>query len=161
MLSTSADPYLVGVEEEESNHEGEQARGFGEGEAKNGVLEELGWSTRPVSTSIDSGQGHRRRLTTDGRVASGSLDQGTEDVSDTDTGTSEADGGETGTVDLGSGHDGSRGRLDDDTAGLHGVAHDRRGEALADEAIAASRLARSSEDGAGDASCGRGDEGIK
>ena len=161
MLSTSADPYLVGVEEEESNHEGEQAGGFGEGEAKNGILEELTWSTRPVSTSIDGSQRHRRRLTTDGGVAGGTLDQGAEDVSDTNTGTGEADRGETGTVDLGSGHDGSRGRLDNDAAGLHGVAHERRGEALADEAIAASRLARSREDGAGDASCGCGDEGIK
>ena len=48
MPSTCADPYLVSVEEEESNHEGEQAGGFGEGKAENGILEELSWSTRPV-----------------------------------------------------------------------------------------------------------------
>ncbi len=34
-------PRLVGVEKEEGNHEGEQAGGFGEGKAQDGVREEL------------------------------------------------------------------------------------------------------------------------
>jgi len=33
--------HLVGVQHEERNHEGEEAGGFGEGETKNGVREEL------------------------------------------------------------------------------------------------------------------------
>ena len=38
-------PHLVRVEEEEGNHEGEEAGGFGEGEAQNGVREKLACDT--------------------------------------------------------------------------------------------------------------------
>lgn len=123
--------YLVGVEEEESNHEGEQAGSFGEGETQNCVREELaslGW------------------------VASNTTDEGTEDVSNTDTSTGKTDGSETGTLHLASSKNGSGRGLSDDTTGLHGGAHQGRSEGIAslaeDEAMTASRLACCREDGA-------------
>jgi hypothetical protein len=99
----------------------------------------------------------RSMLTSEGGVASNTLDESAEDASDTDTSTSEAHGGETGTLHLGGGQDGSGRGLDDDTALLHGVADHVVGEVVAcaieeETAAGSSRLASSGEDGAGDAS---------
>lgn len=70
-------------------------------------------------------------LTTKSWVASDTLDEGTEDCSDTDTSTSQTNGGKTGTLSLSGGNHGSSGRLGDNAARLHGIACDNRVDAAA------------------------------
>jgi len=87
--------HLCDVEEQEGHHEREKTSGLSEGETENGVLEEL---------------------TPEGGVAGNTLDETTENRSDTNTGTGKTDGSETGTLDLsGSDHGGSGGLGDDAT----------------------------------------------
>lgn len=93
--------HLCDVEEQEGHHEGEETSGLSEGETQNGVLEEL---------------------TPEGRVAGDTLDEGTENRSDTDTSTSKTDGGNTGTLDLGGSDHGGGGRLSDDATLLDDLA---------------------------------------
>lgn len=50
-------PCLVGVEEEESNHQGEQAGGFGEGKAQNGVREKLTCNCQDLSACVPAATG--------------------------------------------------------------------------------------------------------
>jgi hypothetical protein len=93
--------YLRDVEEQERHHEREQTSGLSEGETQDGVLEEL---------------------TPEGRVAGNTLDEATENRSDTDTSTGETNGSETGTLDLGGSDHGGSGRLSDDATLLDDVA---------------------------------------
>jgi hypothetical protein len=93
--------HLCDVEEQERHHEREQAGSFGESESQDGVLEELAPK---------------------GRVAGNTLDEATENRSDSDTGAGKTDGSETGTLDLGGSDHGSSRRLDDDAALLDHVA---------------------------------------
>jgi hypothetical protein len=87
--------HLCDVEEQEGHHEREKTSGLSEGETENGVLEEL---------------------TPEGGVAGNTLDETTENRSDTNTGTGKTNGSETGTLDLsGSDHGGSGGLGDDAT----------------------------------------------
>lgn len=87
--------HLCNVEEQERHHEREETSGLSESETQNGVLEEL---------------------TPEGRVAGNTLDEATENRSDTNTSTGKTDGSETGTLDLsGSDHGGSGGLGDDAT----------------------------------------------
>lgn len=85
-------------------------------------------------------------LTSQSRVAGDAVNESAEDGADTDTSTSQADGGSTSAVGLRSREDGGGGRLDDDTAGLHGVADHGRGEGIAaaveQQAVAAVDKAR-------------------
>jgi hypothetical protein len=106
--------HLCDVKEEERHHEGEEASGFSEGETENGVLE---------------------KLTPEGRVAGDTLDEGTENRTDTDTSTSETDSSDTGTLDLGSSNHGGGGRLSDDAAGLDDVAAGVVLEGIADRVV--------------------------
>ena len=46
-----ASPCLVGVEQEESDHEGEQPGGFGEGKAQDGVRKKLACNCQDLSAS--------------------------------------------------------------------------------------------------------------
>jgi len=70
----------------------------------------------------------RSDFTSEGRVASDTVDQGGEDGPDTDTGTGQTDGGRTGAVQLG-GDDDGRGRgLGNDATRLHGTADHARAE---------------------------------
>lgn len=59
-------------------------------------------------------------LTSEGWVAGGTVDQSTEDGSDTNTGTSKTNGGETSALHLAGSEDGGDRRLSDDTARLDG-----------------------------------------
>jgi hypothetical protein len=93
--------HLRDVEEQERHHECEQTSGLSEGETQNGVLEEL---------------------TPEGRVAGNTLDETSENRTDTDTGTGETNGSETGTLDLGGSDHGGGGRLSDDATLLDDVA---------------------------------------
>jgi hypothetical protein len=106
--------HLCDVEEEERHHEGEEASSLGEGETENGVLEEL---------------------TPKGGVAGDTLDEGTENRTDTDTSTSETDGSDTGALNLGSCDHGGGGRLSDDAAGLDDVAAGVVLESIADRVV--------------------------
>lgn len=89
---------LRNVEEQEGHHEREETSGFSEGETQDGILEEL---------------------TPERRVAGDTLDEGTEDGTNTNTGTSETDGSNTGTLDLGGGDHGGSSRLSNDATALH------------------------------------------
>jgi hypothetical protein len=93
--------HLRNVEEEEGHHEGEKTSGFSEGETQNGILEEL---------------------TPEGRVAGDTLDEGTENRTNTHTGTSKTDGGDTGTLNLGGSNHGSGRGLSNDAAALDDLA---------------------------------------
>jgi hypothetical protein len=93
--------HLCDVEEQEGHHEREKTSSFGEGETENGVLEEL---------------------TPEGGVAGNTLDEATENRSDTNTGTSKTNGSETGTLDLSGGDHGGSGGLGDDATLLDDVA---------------------------------------
>jgi hypothetical protein len=92
-----------------------------------------------------------RCLTSHGRVASDTVDEGAENSADTDTSTGQADRGRTSTVHLGSRDDGGSGRLDDDAPRLHGAAHHGRRKsgaaAIEKQAVAASRPAGSGDGG--------------
>jgi len=92
-----------------------------------------------------------RYLTSHGRVASDTVDEGAENSADTDTSTGQADRGRTSTVHLGSRDDGGSGRLDDDAPRLHGAAHHGRRKsgaaAIEKQAVAASRPAGSGDGG--------------
>lgn len=68
-------------------------------------------------------------ITSHGRVAGYTLNQGGKDGTDTNTSTGKTNGGETGTLHLGSSNEGHCCGLDDDAAGLHGIAGDGRGQA--------------------------------
>lgn len=105
---------LRNVEQEEGHHEREETSSFGEGETQNGVLEEL---------------------TPERRVAGDTLDEGTEDGSDTDTSTSETNRGNTGTLDLGGSDHGGGGRLSNDATALDDVAAGVVLEGVADGAV--------------------------
>jgi hypothetical protein len=105
---------LSNVEEQERHHESEETSSFGEGETQNGVLEEL---------------------TPEGWVAGNTLDEGTENRTDTNTGTSETDRGDTSTLDLGGGDHSGGGRLSDDAAGLDHVASGVVLEGIAEGAV--------------------------
>jgi hypothetical protein len=98
---------LDNVEKQEGHHEGEQTSGFSEGETKDGVLEEL---------------------TTERRVASYTLDEATENSTDTNTGTSKTNGGETGTLNLSSSNNSGGRGLGDDATGLDHVAAEVAGD---------------------------------
>jgi hypothetical protein len=117
--ANQATHHLCDIEEQEGHHESEEAGSFGEGETKNGVLEEL---------------------TPEGRVAGNTLDEGTENCADTDTSTSKTDGGDTGTLDLGGSDHGGGGRLSNDTAGLDDLAAGVVLEGVADGAVHDERL---------------------
>jgi hypothetical protein len=93
--------HLRDVEEQERHHECEQTSGLSEGETQNGVLEEL---------------------TPEGRVAGNTLDETSENRTDTDTGTGETNGSETGTLDLGGSDHGGGSGLSDDATLLDDVA---------------------------------------
>jgi hypothetical protein len=93
--------HLCDVEEQERHHEREKTSGLSEGETQDGVLEEL---------------------TPEGGVAGNTLDEATENRSDTDTSTGETNGSDTGTLDLGGGDHGGSGRLGDDATLLDDVA---------------------------------------
>jgi hypothetical protein len=113
--------HLRDVEEQEGHHEREKTSGLSEGETQNGVLEEL---------------------TPEGRVAGDTLDEATENRSNTNTGTGKTDGSETGTLDLGGSDHGGGGRLNDDTTLLDHVAGGVVAERGADnEAVGGSGLA--------------------
>lgn len=156
---------LVGVEDQEGNHEGEEARGFSESETQNGVREELtcDGGLRQLIPFFCGRLNPRFiwifSLTTEGWVAGDTGDQRAEDRADTNTGTSQTDGSQTGTLHLGSSYDGCGGGLSYDTARLHCAADHVAGEAVAgavaeEEAIADKRLARRLNEGARDASGG-------
>jgi hypothetical protein len=96
-------------------------------------------------------------LTSEGRVASNTVDESGEDRADTDTGTSEANGGSTGTVNLGSSDDGCGSGLNDDAARLHDATHHVGREVVAsaieEQTVADSGLlADRADDGAWDGS---------
>jgi hypothetical protein len=108
--------HLRDVEEQERHHEREQTSGLSESETQDGVLE---------------------KLTPEGGVAGDTLDEATENRSDTDTSTGETNGSETGTLDLGGSDHGGGGRLSDDAALLDDVAGGvvAEGTAGSDEAV--------------------------
>ena len=93
--------HLCNVEEQERHHEREETSGLSEGETQDGVLEEL---------------------TPERRVAGNTLDEATENRSDTNTGTGKTNGSETGTLDLGGSDHGGSGGLGDDATLLDHVA---------------------------------------
>ena len=93
--------HLCDVEEQEGHHEREKTSSFGESETQNSVLKEL---------------------TPEGRVAGNTLDEATENRSDTNTGTGKTDGSETSTLDLGGSDHGGSGGLSDDATLLDDVA---------------------------------------
>ena len=93
--------HLCNVEEQERHHEREETSGLSEGETQDGVLEEL---------------------TPEGRVAGNTLDEATENRSDTNTGTGKTNGSETSTLDLSGGNHGGSGGLGDDATLLDDVA---------------------------------------
>jgi hypothetical protein len=94
--------HLCDVKEQERHHEGEKTSGFSEGETQDGILEEL---------------------TTEGRVASNTLDKTTEHSSDTDTSTSKTNSGDTSTLNLGSSNHSSSGRLNNNATRLDVASH--------------------------------------
>ena len=108
--------YLCDVKEQERHHEREKTSGLSEGETENGVLEEL---------------------TPEGRVAGNTLDETSENRSDTDTSTGKTDGSETSTLDLGGSDHGGSGGLGDDATLLDDVAGSVVAESAAgsDEAV--------------------------
>lgn len=106
--------HLCNVEEQEGHHEREKTSGLSEGETQDGVLEEL---------------------TPEGRVTGNTLDEATENRSDTNTSTSETNGGQTGTLDLGGSDHGGGGRLSDDAAGLDDVTAGVVLEGIADRVV--------------------------
>lgn len=93
--------HLCNVEEQERHHEREETSGLSESETQDGVLEEL---------------------TPEGRVAGNTLDEATENRSDTNTGTGKTNGSETSTLDLSGGNHGGSGGLGDDATLLDDVA---------------------------------------
>ena len=102
------------------------------------------------------GGGYHHCLTSERWVASDTLNQRTEDRTDTDTSTSQANGSETSTLHLRGGNDGSSGRIGNDAARLHGAsdhvgakAGAELGASVVKNEAAADRLLRS-EDGAWD-----------
>jgi len=125
--------HLCDVEEQEGHHEREKTSGLSEGETENGVLEEL---------------------TPEGGVAGNTLDETTENRSDTNTGTGKTDGGGThanvlGDLDECVGHLRRVGALGDRGAGglehVGGALHGVEGSVLAGGSWASrvSRYARS------------------
>lgn len=105
---------LDNVEEQKGHHESEETSSFSEGETQNGVLEEL---------------------TPEGWVAGDTLDESTEDRSNTNTSTSETDRGHTSTLDLSGSDHGGGGRLSDDAARLDHVATGVVLEGIAEDAV--------------------------
>ena len=105
---------LCNIEEQEGHHESEEASGFSEGETQDGVLEEL---------------------TPERWVAGDTLDEGSENRTDTNTSTSETDGGDTSALDLGSSDNGGGGRLSDDATGLDHVAGGIVLEGIAEDVV--------------------------
>lgn len=97
-------------------------------------------------------------ITSHGRVTSHALDQGGKDGSNADASTGETDGGETSSLHLRGSDDGHGSRLDDDAAGLHGIADDGGGHAGASRtveeqtAMAGSGLTSLADDGTRDSS---------
>lgn len=105
---------LRNVEKQEGHHESEKTSSFSEGETQNGVLEEL---------------------TPERWVAGDTLDEGTENGTDTNTSTSETDSGDTSTLDLGGGNHGGGRRLSNDATALDDVAASVVLEGIADRAV--------------------------
>ena len=95
-------------------------------------------------------------LTSEGWVASNTLDQGTENCTDTNTGTGQTDGGCTSTVEFSGHNDGGGCGLGNNTTGLHGTADHARAQvgtgAVEQETIAHERLSSRADDGALDGS---------
>jgi hypothetical protein len=106
--------HLCNVKEQEGHHEGEETSGLSEGETENGILEEL---------------------TTEGWVAGDTLDETSENRTDTDTSAGETDRGDAGTLDLCGGDESGGGRLNDDSTGLDHVAAEVAGDGGAGGAV--------------------------
>lgn len=98
-------------------------------------------------------------LTSEGRVASNTIDESGEDGADANTSASETDSSGTCTVNLGSSDDGSSSGLDDDAPRLHDTTHHIGSEVIAgaieEQTVADSRLlAYRANDGAWNGSYG-------
>lgn len=100
---------------------------------------------------------HRSRaFTSQGRIASDTLDQGSKDCTNTNTGTSEANSGKTSALHLGRGDHGSSRCFGNNASGLHGSTRDAGAHVAADaveeQAMAGGRLTSVTDDRAWDAS---------
>ena len=95
-------------------------------------------------------------FTSEGRVASHTLDQGAKDRTNTNTSTSKANGGHTSTLHLSSSNQSSSRGFSHNTSGLHSTTSDTgaqiTAEAVEEQAMADGGLASLADDGARDAS---------
>jgi hypothetical protein len=162
-------PCLVGVENEESDHEGEQTGSFGEGKAQNGIREKLTCAVPKVVSSLHTCSrvrlpqggidGGSLILTSHGRVAGDTLNERAKNSANSDTSARKTDRGGSSAVELGGREDGGGRGFHDDGPLLHRAADHGGRESVAGamekQAVASSGLAgggASGDDGAWKAS---------